>query len=73
MSKENTESFKENYEKLEEIVQELSDENKDIDESIELFKEGIKLYNLCKEKLNSAQEEVVKLLDANDEVVPYEE
>ncbi len=64
-------SFKENYERLEEIVNNLAQEQKDIDEAIELFKEGIKLYKECEDKLNEAQKEVIKIVDNKEEL--YEE
>ncbi len=54
-------SFKEDYNRLDEIVKELADDQKDIDESIELFKEGVELYKRCSKKLEEAQAEVVKI------------
>lgn len=64
--------FKDKYQKLEEIVTELSEQEQDIDKSIELFKEGIKLYKECQKDLSSAQEEVVKILAENGEEIEYE-
>ncbi len=67
----NKKSFKENYERLEEIVDNLSNDQKDIDEAIELFKEGIKLYKECENKLNEASKEVIKITETKEEI--YEE
>ncbi len=64
-------SFKEQYERLEQIVIDLSNEEQDIDKSIELFKEGIKLYKDCEKKLNEAQNEITKLTKEGEEI-PYE-
>lgn len=68
---EDKKSFKENYKRLEEIVDALSNEEKDIDEAIELFKEGIKLYKACDLKLKEASKEVVKITEDSEEI--YEE
>ncbi|MFV0288115.1 MAG: exodeoxyribonuclease VII small subunit [Mycoplasmatales bacterium] len=60
-------TFKEQYDRLEEIVKLLAEEQKDIDNSIELFKEGIELYKQCEAKLNEAQKEVTKLTTTGQE------
>ncbi len=67
----NNKTFKENYERLEEIVENLSNDQKDIDEAIDLFKEGIKIYKECESKLNEAEKEVIKITENKEEI--YEE
>lgn len=65
-------TFQEDYDNLENIVQKLSKEQTDLDKSIELFKEGIALYNKCQKKIEDAQKEVVNILNENNEEVEYE-
>ena len=47
--------FERAFSRLEEIIKLLEDESISLDESIELFKEGVKLYKYCKSKLNNAK------------------
>lgn len=55
-------NYEENYNELVKIVDKLQDENSTIDESIENFKRGVELYNMCKEKLSQANEQIVEIL-----------
>ncbi|MCD6545740.1 MAG: exodeoxyribonuclease VII small subunit [Thermotogae bacterium] len=47
--------FERAFGRLEEIIKLLEDESISLDESIELFKEGVKLYKYCKSKLDNAR------------------
>lgn len=61
-------NFERAFKRLEEIIQLLEDENTSLDESIELFKEGVRLYKYCKSKLESAKlvvRDVMKELEEN--------
>jgi len=60
--------FEKAFERLEEIIKLLEDEKTSLDESIELFKEGVKLYKYCKSKLDNAKlvvRDVMKELEEN--------
>lgn len=52
--------------RLSEIVEILEGGDVSLDESIELFKEGIDLSHFCKEKLKDAEKEVTLLLKDNE-------
>jgi len=63
--------FERAFSRLEEIIKLLEDESISLDESIELFKEGVKLYKYCKSKLNNAKlviRDVMKELEKEFEV-----
>ena len=47
--------------RLENIVEELERGDLDIDESLEIFEEGIKMSRLCSKKLNEAEAKIEKL------------
>jgi exodeoxyribonuclease VII small subunit len=55
-------SFEDALEKLEKIVQKLEQGDLSLDESLELFQEGVMLAQFCTEKLNQAEEKVLKLI-----------
>ena len=57
-------SFEEAAARLEEIVRALEGGNAPLDESLELFEEGVRLVNACRKQLDSA-EQTVKLLMEN--------
>ncbi len=60
-------TFEENYNELLEIIEVLQDEDKSLDESIENFKKGIELHQLCKSKLDEAQNTVIKIIGNSNE------
>ncbi len=64
-------TYEEAYNELEIIVTKLQQENINIDESIELFKTGIELKKYCDSILSSAEENVVKILNENNEPVDF--
>lgn len=53
--KPNERSFEEAIARLEEIVQRLETDNISLDESLNLFEEGIGLAKYCSERLNAAE------------------
>ena len=52
--------------KLEEITTKLEKDNLNLDESVELFEEGMKLSKLANEKLESAEKRITVLLDTEN-------
>ncbi|MDR3354085.1 MAG: exodeoxyribonuclease VII small subunit [Synergistaceae bacterium] len=54
-------SFSNDMERLQEIVNWFESENPGIDESLELFEEGIKLIKNCREYLEDAKRRVTIL------------
>ena len=65
-------SFEESLEKLEIMVKELESGNIELDKAIEKYTEAMKMVRICNEKLASATEQVNKILNANNELVPFE-
>ena len=55
--------FEESLERVEKIVESLEFGTTTLDESMELFNEGIKLSNECKEMLEKAEFQVQKLIE----------
>lgn len=55
-------TYEKAYERLEEISQTLSKNDIALDESLELYAEGVKLLNFCNSKLRQAK---LKLEDIN--------
>ncbi|MBI2891724.1 MAG: exodeoxyribonuclease VII small subunit [Nitrospirae bacterium] len=68
--------FEEGLKRLEQIVDELEKGDIPLERSIELFEEGKKLADLCKSKLDEAQQKVEMLLKSESgetKTVPFEE
>ena len=64
MSKEKKEAnFEELMEKLEQITNKLEKENLNLDESVELFEEGMNISKQCSEKLENAEKRITMILD----------
>lgn len=61
MSKET--NFEELIEKLETITNKLEKENLNLDESVELFEEGMKISKECNKKLENAEKRITILLE----------
>jgi len=55
-------SFEESLKRLEEIVEAFESGDLSLEESVNLFKEGVELTKFCKQKINSAETEVKKLV-----------
>lgn len=66
-------SYEELYHRLNQIVEALQNEEIDIDNSIELFKEGIEIQKECRLILKNAEEKVTKILDENNEEHEFSE
>lgn len=61
---------------LEKNVQDLESGTLSLDESLEVFKNGVELSKICFDKLNIVKQEVQKILPKNDgefELTPFGE
>ena len=59
-------SFEENLNRLKEIVRLIQSGELSLDESIEVFKEGIELSKYLEEKLSSIEQKAVKIFENNE-------
>lgn len=64
-------SFEEAMTKLEKIVKELESGSCDLDNSINLYTEGMNLAKYCGDKLNNATEKVNKILTENGKLEDF--
>jgi exodeoxyribonuclease VII small subunit len=55
-------TFEEALKRLEEIVSKLENGDISLEESINIFKEGVELTKFCKQKLNTAETQLKKLV-----------
>lgn len=69
MAKEKKSSFEKDLARLEAIVKELEDESILLEESIDLYEEGMRLSKHCLEKLEQAEQKIeqVQKQHANNE------
>jgi len=65
--------FDEALQQLEEIIRKLEAGNLPLEESIELYKEGMTLSTDCHQKLQKIEAEVVKLVDASGNISGFDE
>jgi len=68
--------FEKSFQQLEEIVKRLEGENLPLDESLQLFEEGIRLSRFCNQKLEEVEKKIELILaDAKGQprVEPFEE
>ena len=57
--------FETSMARLDEIVSELEKNERPLDESIQLFEEGLKLVRACNEKLNEFEAKVKDIMEKN--------
>ena len=57
--------FETSMARLDEIVSELEKNERPLDESIQLFEEGLKLVRACNEKLNEFEARVKDIMEKN--------
>lgn len=62
---EKEENFEELMKKLETITNKLEKENLSLDESAELFEQGMKISKECNSKLENAEKRITILLDTD--------
>jgi exodeoxyribonuclease VII small subunit len=58
--------FEEAFNRLEEIARRLEEGDISLEESLELYEEGMKLINLCNQKLEAAGKKILTLSKAAD-------
>ncbi len=58
-------TFEEALEKIEKISEKLERAELTLDESVELYSEGMKLVAFCKEKLENAERKIAVVSDKN--------
>ncbi len=68
MTSKKQKSFEENLQRLEEIVSSLEEGNISLENSINLFEEGMKLTRACNEKLESIENRINILINENGKV-----
>ncbi len=72
MGKEKELSFESAMEQLEQIVEMLEEGDVPLEEAINIYKRGMDLSKICHEKLQSAQEQLVQIVDENGELKPFQ-
>ena len=65
MNKKNDDNFESALRRLEQISDLLENEETPLEESINLFEEGIKLKEICEERLKSAKIKIDKIVKKN--------
>ena len=63
--------FDEAIVQLEEIVRQLEQGDVPLEDAISLYKKGMELSNVCHQKLQSAEKQLISLMDENGEKVPF--
>ena len=58
--------FEDALKRLEEIVANLENGDVPLEDTVKLFKEGIGLSKICKNKLQTAEKEIKKIVKDND-------
>ncbi len=53
------------FNQLSEIVNEIEKDNVSLENALKLFEDGMALTKICKNKLKSAEEKVITLIDKN--------
>lgn len=64
-------TFEENMSRLKEIIRIIQSGELNMDDSIELFKEGIELAKFLEDKLTSIEEKAIKIFE-NNEIQDFE-
>ncbi len=59
-------AFEEAFKNLEGIVNQLESGQETLEKSLELFEEGIKLSEICRTKLDNADQKIKKLIKKSD-------
>lgn len=68
---EQTLSFEEAMKQIEEIVQKLEQGDVPLEKAIAYFQEGVKLSQICKEKLNTVEKQMATILNEQGEQRPF--
>ncbi len=62
-------NFEKSLIELENIIKKLESEEVSLDESIALFEKGVELSNVCRKILETAENKIITLTDAEGEAV----
>lgn len=60
-------SFEKSLNQLEDIINKLENDGVSLDESIALFEKGVKLSNECRKTLETAEQKIISLTEAESE------
>lgn len=66
---ESRKDFEGNITRLKEVVKQLEEGDLSLEESLEFFEEGIKLYRLCNEVLNNAEQRISLLIEEDNSII----
>jgi len=72
MDKSENISFEKAMEELEKIVEKLEEGDVPLEKSISYYQEGMKLSKICSDKLNKVQEQVVKIVNEQGKLEPFD-
>ena len=61
-------SFEENLKTLEEIVEQLESGEVDLEKSVELYEKGMKLKQICEEKLKKVEMQIKQIKIKNNKI-----
>ena len=67
--------FENALDRLEEIIHALENKELALDDSLQLFQEGVELYKQCNQKLGEAEDKITMILEENGQIkqVPFTE
>ncbi len=65
--------YEKDFQKLEEIVEKLESQQLSLEESLELFQQGIEMYRKCNEKLSDTEKTLTTIMEKNGLVTEKEE
>lgn len=72
MDKEQELSFEDAMEELEKIVEKLEEGDVPLEKAINYYQEGMRLSKICSDKLNKVQEKVVKIVNKQGKLEPFD-
>ncbi|MCK6257646.1 exodeoxyribonuclease VII small subunit [Fictibacillus sp. KIGAM418] len=71
MAEKNNITFEEAMEKLEQIVERLEEGDVPLEESIELFQQGMALSKVCHSKLQNIEKKMDTIMKDNGDAAPF--
>lgn len=66
-------TFEESLQELEQIVTRLEKGDVPLEDALEAFQKGMALSKQCQETLTKAEQTLTKMMDENNQEVPFEE
>lgn len=66
-------TFEESLQELEQIVTRLEKGDVPLEDALEAFQKGMALSKQCQETLTKAEQTLTKMMDENNQGVPFEE